>query len=56
LLAQWLLRKPLIAAGSSELHVTGSWADPQVQRIERELDAPAPARGAADPSEKRPPG
>jgi len=56
LFAQWALREPLIAAGTSELHVTGSWADPQVQRIERKLDAPTAPRGAADPTEKRPPG
>jgi uncharacterized protein YhdP len=56
LFAQWALREPLIAAGTSELHVTGSWADPQVQRIDRKPDAPAPPRGAADPSDKRPPG
>jgi uncharacterized protein YhdP len=56
LFAQWVLREPLIAAGTSELHVTGPWADPQVQRIERKLDVPTPARGATDPTEKRPPG
>lgn len=56
LFAQWVLREPLIAAGTSELHVTGPWADPQVQRIERKLDPPTPARDAAEPTEKRPPG
>jgi uncharacterized protein YhdP len=56
LLAQWALREPLIAAGTSELHVTGPWADPQVRRVERKPEAPAPGRGAAEPTEKRPPG
>ncbi len=56
LFAQWALREPLIAAGTSELHISGSWADPQVQRIERKAGAPAPPRGAGDPTEKRPPG
>jgi uncharacterized protein (TIGR02099 family) len=50
-LAQALLRKPLAQAGTREFHVTGPWADPKVERIERkfgdavpEIDAaPAPA-------------
>ena len=45
LFAQWALREPLIAANTSELHITGSWADPNVQRVER-----------STPTEKRPPG
>jgi uncharacterized protein YhdP len=58
LFAQWVLREPLIAAGTSELHITGSWADPQVQRVDRKADAPAspPASGAVNPADKRPPG
>ena len=28
--AQWLLRRPLIAANTREFHVTGSWDDPKV--------------------------
>jgi uncharacterized protein (TIGR02099 family) len=56
LLAQWALREPLIAAGTSELHVTGHWAEPQVRRIERKPEAPVPGRGAIEPAEKRPPG
>jgi len=56
LFAQWALREPLIAANTSELHVTGPWADPNVKRVERNTDA-APAPPAAAPSsEKRPPG
>ena len=53
LFAQWALREPLIAANTSELHITGPWADPNVKRIERGADAAPPA---ASPSEKRPPG
>ena len=63
LFAQWMLREPLIAAGTSELHITGSWADPNVQRVDRRgarrrpaAPASAPARGAVNPPEKRPPG
>ena len=56
LLAQWALREPLIAANTRELHITGSWADPDVRRIERNAVAAAPAPAAAPPSEKRPPG
>ncbi len=58
LFAQWMLREPLIAAGTSELHITGSWADPQVQRVDRKAETPAsaPASGAVKPNDKRPPG
>jgi uncharacterized protein YhdP len=62
LFAQWMLREPLIAAGTSELHITGSWAAPNVRRVDRQAEAPpaapasAPARGAVNPPEKRPPG
>lgn len=52
LLAQWALREPLIAAGTSELHITGSWAEPQVQRIAGPVSPPAPAGSG----ERRPPG
>ncbi|MBA2721514.1 MAG: TIGR02099 family protein [Methylibium sp.] len=48
-LAQWLLRRPLALAGTREFHVTGPWAEPEVERIERGLgeappmlDTPAP--------------
>ena len=33
--AQWLLRRPLIAANTREFHVTGSWDDPKIERVER---------------------
>ncbi len=36
-LAQYFLRKPLIAASTREFHVTGPWDDPKVERVERSL-------------------
>jgi uncharacterized protein (TIGR02099 family) len=41
-LAQLVLRKPIIAAGTREFRVTGPWADPKVDRIERKLGEPVP--------------
>jgi uncharacterized protein YhdP len=53
-LAQLFLRKPLIAAGTREFRITGSWDDPKVDKVERkpgepvpEIDAPRPAAPAA---------
>ena len=34
-LAQFLLGKPLQAAATQQFHITGTWADPQVQKAER---------------------
>ena len=49
-LAQMFLRRPLTAAGTREFHVKGSWADPQVEKVERkfgdavpDIDSPASA-------------
>ena len=49
-LAQAILKKPLTAAGTREFHVSGPWADPKVERLERKfgddvpnVDAPASA-------------
>jgi uncharacterized protein YhdP len=39
-LAQMFLRRPLSEAGTREFHVTGSWADPKVARVERTAPAP----------------
>ncbi|MGE0098900.1 MAG: YhdP family protein [Hydrogenophaga sp.] len=44
-LAQFLLRQPLQSATTQQFHITGGWADPHVERIER--PAPAPARDPA---------
>ena len=41
-LAQLFLRRPLMAASTREFTVQGSWADPQVERVERRIDAPLP--------------
>ena len=34
-LAQYFLRRPLIQAATQELHIDGSWSNPQVTKIER---------------------
>jgi uncharacterized protein (TIGR02099 family) len=41
-LAQLFLRRPLMAAGTREFTVQGSWDDPKIERVERKLDAPLP--------------
>jgi len=43
--AQWLLRRPLIAANTREFHVTGSWDDPKIDRIERKPPEAASTTG-----------
>lgn len=60
-LAQWLLRRPLALAGTRQFHVTGPWAEPEVERIERglgeappALDAPASGPGTFDASPSAP--
>ena len=42
-LGQMFLRRPLIEAGTREFKVTGSWADPKVERVERKLGDAVPA-------------
>lgn len=39
-LAQFLLRQPLQSATTQEFRITGSWADPQVDKVERAAAAP----------------
>ena len=46
-LAQLFLRKPLMQAGTREFKVAGSWSDPQVEPVERHLDAPLPDMDSA---------
>ena len=41
-LAQMFLRRPLMAAGTREFSVQGSWADPKVERVERKFGEPLP--------------
>jgi uncharacterized protein (TIGR02099 family) len=55
-LAQYFLRKPLIEAGTREFHVSGPWADPKVERVERRraqdlsaADSPATAASSPHP-------
>ena len=49
-LAQYFLRKPLIAASTREFHVTGPWDDPKVERVERSLMGAVPAEDSAPES------
>ena len=62
-LAQLFLRKPLAAAGTREFHISGSWAEPQVDRIERKMEeaetravAPSEAPSGASPAPISPEG
>jgi uncharacterized protein (TIGR02099 family) len=34
-LAQWFLRRPLMEAATQEFHIDGSWANPQVTKVDR---------------------
>jgi uncharacterized protein YhdP len=33
-LAQMVLSKPLVRAGTSEFHVDGTWSDPRVTKVD----------------------
>jgi uncharacterized protein YhdP len=46
-LAQVILKKPLTAAGTREFHVSGPWADPKVERVERKFGDDVPSTEAA---------
>ena len=46
-LAQMFLRRPLMAAGTREFTVQGSWVDPKVERVERKLGEALPDLDAA---------
>ena len=46
-LAQLLLRRPMMAASTREFHVTGTWDDPKVEKVERRADAELPASATA---------
>ncbi|MBS0318883.1 MAG: hypothetical protein JSR49_17340, partial [Proteobacteria bacterium] len=43
-LAQLFLRRPLIEASTQEFHVTGSWTDPKVTKVERKTGRAEPAQ------------
>ena len=47
-LAQFLLRQPLQSAGTQQFHITGSWADPQVAKVDRTPPS-TPSRAPASP-------
>ena len=55
-LAQLVLRKPLLQAGTREFHISGPWSDPKVERVERKFSDPLPsfdeppASGASAPA------
>jgi uncharacterized protein YhdP len=40
-LAQLILRRPVIEAATQEFHITGTWADPQIERVKRSKSTPA---------------
>jgi uncharacterized protein YhdP len=50
-LAQYFLRKPLMAASTREFRVSGPWDDPKVERVERSAagEPPADRAAAAEP-------
>ena len=48
-LAQMFLRKPMMQAGTREFHVTGPWADPKVEPIERKPGTPLPEQLDREP-------
>ena len=47
LFAQLLLSKPMAAANTREFHVTGSWADPKVERVDHKTAEAAAAAASA---------
>jgi len=48
--AQWLLRRPLIAANTREFHITGSWERPLTERVESKPgEAAAPGSAPSAP-------
>ena len=53
-LAQALLKKPLTEAGTREFHVSGPWADPKVEPVQRKRFDAVPGAGAAASSAASP--
>lgn len=53
-LAQALLRKPMIEAGTREFRITGSWDEPKVERVDRTPQAAAPAASQPGPAASAP--
>jgi uncharacterized protein (TIGR02099 family) len=46
-LAQLLLRGPMVAAATQEFRIGGSWADPQITRVQQQEPAAQPGAGGA---------
>ncbi|MFX7977072.1 AsmA-like C-terminal region-containing protein, partial [Acinetobacter baumannii] len=42
-LAQLILSRPVAAANTREFHISGSWDDPKVEKVEAPAAAPRPA-------------
>jgi uncharacterized protein YhdP len=53
-LAQYFLRKPLMAASTREFKVTGPWDDPKVERVERSVLGDAATADPAPPVDPAP--
>lgn len=53
-LAQTILRKPLMQASTREFHVSGPWADPKVEQVQRKVGDDVPSAEPA-PSASAPP-
>ena len=53
-LAQAILKKPLTEAGTREFHVSGPWAEPKVERVERKFgdDVPPVEPASSAPGKK----
>jgi uncharacterized protein YhdP len=47
-LAQAFLLRPFMQASTREFHVSGAWADPKVERVERNVGEPIPGIEPAD--------
>ena len=52
-LAQAILKKTLTEAGTREFRVSGPWADPKVERVERKFGDDLPAAAASEPAPKK---
>jgi uncharacterized protein YhdP len=52
-LAQAILKKPLTEAGTREFHVSGSWADPKVERVDHKFGDDADAINGPPPASKK---
>ncbi len=52
-LAQALLKKPLTAANTREFHVSGPWAEPKVERVERKFGDDVPTGEPTAPTAQK---